>query len=87
MGSSQVRNECPRPDELCSHLRGKSAKVQARGTRRKSSACVWAQQGDAMSRKRTRTIETYSDSAITWFFVGLMLIAAIAAVLGEMGIS
>jgi len=39
-----------------------------------------------MSRKRTRTIETYSDSAITWFFVGLMLIAAIAAVLGEMGI-
>ena len=39
-----------------------------------------------MSRKRTRTIETYSDSASTWFFVGLMLIAAIAAVLGEMGI-
>jgi len=39
-----------------------------------------------MSRKRTRTIEAYGDSAITWFFVGLMLIAAIAAVLGQIDI-
>ena len=39
-----------------------------------------------MSRKRTSTLEAYSDSAITWFFVGLLLIAAIAAVLGQMDI-
>jgi hypothetical protein len=39
-----------------------------------------------MSRKWTRSIEAYGDSAITWFFVGLMLIAAIAALLGEMDI-
>ena len=33
------------------------------------------------------TLESLSDSAITWFFVGLMLIAAIAAVLGQVVIS
>ena len=31
-------------------------------------------------------LKAYSDSAITWFFVGLLLIAAIAAVLGQMDI-
>jgi hypothetical protein len=36
-----------------------------------------------MSRKRTQTIEGLTDSAITWFFVGLMFIAAIAAALGQ----
>ena len=36
-----------------------------------------------MSRKRTQTLESYNDSAITWFFVGLMLIAAIAALFGQ----
>ncbi|MEO8420378.1 MAG: hypothetical protein ABI457_04220 [Hyphomicrobium sp.] len=40
-----------------------------------------------MSRKRINTLESLSDSAITWFFVGLMLIAAIAAVLGQVVIS
>jgi hypothetical protein len=40
-----------------------------------------------MSRKRTYTRESVSDSAITWFFVGLMLIAGIAAVLGQVVIS
>ena len=39
-----------------------------------------------MSRKRTMSIESVTDSAITWFFVGLVLIAAIAAVLGQAGI-
>lgn len=39
-----------------------------------------------MSRKRTHDLESYSDSAITWFFVGLMLIAAIAALLGQVDI-
>jgi hypothetical protein len=36
-----------------------------------------------MSRKRTHSIEGLSDSAITWFFVGLLLIAAIAGLLGQ----
>jgi hypothetical protein len=36
-----------------------------------------------MSRKRMQTFDAYGDSAITWFFVGLMLIAAIAALLGQ----
>ncbi len=31
-------------------------------------------------------IQSVSDSALTWFFVGLVLIAAIAAVLGQAGI-
>ena len=39
-----------------------------------------------MLRRRTQSLESYSDSAITWFFVGLMLIAAIAAVLGQVDI-
>ena len=38
---------------------------------------------NAMSRKRTQTLEGLTDSAITWFFVGLMLIAAIAAAFGQ----
>jgi hypothetical protein len=36
-----------------------------------------------MSRKRMHSIEVLSDSAITWFFVGLLLIAAIAGLLGQ----
>ena len=38
---------------------------------------------NAMSRKRTQTLEGLTDSAVTWFFVGLMLIAAIAAAFGQ----
>ncbi|HET6322164.1 MAG TPA: hypothetical protein VFF87_08955 [Hyphomicrobium sp.] len=36
-----------------------------------------------MPRKRTQTWDAVSDSAITWFFIGLLMIAAIAAVLGQ----
>ena len=36
-----------------------------------------------MSRKRTQTLAGLTDSAVTWFFVGLMLIAAIAAAFGQ----
>jgi uncharacterized membrane-anchored protein len=75
-----------RDDKLSSHLMGKSAMVWARGTRMKRScACVMGAARDAMSRKRSHTLESVSDSAITWFFVGLMLIAAIAGVLGQIG--
>jgi len=36
-----------------------------------------------MPRKRIQTWDTLGDSAITWFFIGLLMIAAIAAVLGQ----
>ncbi len=39
-----------------------------------------------MLRKRIQALEGVSDSAITWFFLGLMLIAAIAIVLGQVDI-
>jgi len=39
-----------------------------------------------MPRKRTQTWESVSDSAITWFFIGLLMIAAIAAVLGQIAV-
>lgn len=36
-----------------------------------------------MSRRRTQAIESLSHSAVTWFFVGLLMIAAIAGLLGQ----
>jgi hypothetical protein len=39
-----------------------------------------------MSRKPSQTVEAYADNAMTWFFVGLLLIAAIAALLGQVDI-
>jgi hypothetical protein len=36
-----------------------------------------------MSRKRTQSLESLTDNAITWFFVGLMMIAVIAAAFGQ----
>jgi hypothetical protein len=38
-----------------------------------------------MSRKRVQALGGLSDSAITWFFVGLLVIAVIAGVLGQVG--
>jgi hypothetical protein len=40
-----------------------------------------------MPRRRTQALESLSDSAITWFFVGLLVIAAIAGLLGQVAIS
>ncbi len=40
-----------------------------------------------MSRRRTQALDSLSHSAITWFFVGLLLIAAIAGLLGQVAIS
>jgi hypothetical protein len=40
-----------------------------------------------MSRKRTQALESLSHSAIVWFFVGLLLIAATAGVLGHVAMS
>lgn len=36
-----------------------------------------------MSRKKSQVIENASDSALTWFFVGMLVIAAVAALLGQ----
>jgi hypothetical protein len=38
-----------------------------------------------MSRKRSQTIATYGDSALTWFFVGILVIAVVAGLLGHVG--
>ncbi|MFA5900029.1 MAG: hypothetical protein WC829_13065 [Hyphomicrobium sp.] len=40
-----------------------------------------------MSRKKTQDLEDLSHGAITWFFVGLMIIAAIAGLLGQVAIA
>jgi hypothetical protein len=37
-----------------------------------------------MSRKRTQSFESLGESAITWFFIGMMMIAATAGLLGHM---
>lgn len=39
-----------------------------------------------MSRRRTPALESLSHSAVAWFFVGLLLIAAIAGLLGQVAI-
>jgi hypothetical protein len=36
-----------------------------------------------MSRRRSHAIETYGDNALTWFFVGMLVIAAVAGLLGQ----
>jgi hypothetical protein len=38
---------------------------------------------DLMPRRRSRTIETYSEHALTWFFSGMLLIAFIAVLLSQ----
>lgn len=40
-----------------------------------------------MPRKPTQDLESLSHGAITWFFVGLLIIAAIAGVLGHVAIA
>ena len=45
--------------------------------------CVEATTGDAMSRRRSSSIEHINDSALTWLFAGLTLIALAAGVLSQ----
>lgn len=40
-----------------------------------------------MSRKRTQTIGASGDNALTWFFVGILVIAAVAGLLGQVAVS
>ncbi|WP_424957296.1 hypothetical protein [Hyphomicrobium sp. 1Nfss2.1] len=40
-----------------------------------------------MSRKRGHTLDSLNDSAVTWFFIGLLMIAGIAGLLGQLVIS
>lgn len=39
-----------------------------------------------MSRKPSHTVETNADNAMTWVFVGLLLVAAVAGLFGQAGI-
>lgn len=38
-----------------------------------------------MSRKRGHAIVNYGDNALTWFFVGVVVIAVVAGLLGQVG--
>jgi hypothetical protein len=38
-----------------------------------------------MSRRRNELIAPYGDNALTWFFVGILIIAVVAGLLGKLG--
>ncbi len=38
-----------------------------------------------MSRRRSQTMAGYGDYALTWFFVGMLVIAVVAGLLGQVG--
>lgn len=38
-----------------------------------------------MSRRRSPVISSFGESAMTWFFAGLVLIALIAGFIGQVG--
>jgi hypothetical protein len=38
-----------------------------------------------MPRRRNETIAAYGDNALTWFFVGVLVIALVAGLLGQVG--
>jgi hypothetical protein len=50
---------------------------------RVGGGCVEAITGDAMSRRRSSSIEYINDSALTWMFAGLTLIALVAGGLSQ----
>jgi hypothetical protein len=39
----------------------------------------------AISRRHRDTIASYGDNALTWFFVGMLVIAVVAGLLGNVG--
>ena len=36
-----------------------------------------------MSRRRSQQVASFGDYALTWFFVGVLIIAVVASVLGN----
>ena len=56
-------------------LRGQAARV----------LCVEATKGEAMSRRRSPVISSSGESAMTWFFAGLVVIALVAGLVGQVG--
>jgi len=56
-------------------LRGQAARV----------LCVEATEGEAMSRRRSPFIDSSGESAMTWFFAGLVVIALVAGLVGQVG--
>ena len=47
--------------------------------------CVEATEGEAMSRRRSPVIDSSGESAMTWFFAGLVVIALVAGLVGQVG--
>ena len=39
----------------------------------------------AISRRQRDAIASYGDNALTWFFVGMLVIAVVAGLLGNVG--
>jgi hypothetical protein len=56
-------------------LRGQAARV----------LCVEATEGGAMSPRRRPVIDSSDESAMTWFFAGLVVIALVAGLVGQVG--
>ena len=40
-----------------------------------------------VSRRPRAAIASYGDNALTWFFVGILVIAIVAGLLGKVGVS
>jgi hypothetical protein len=58
-----------------------SARVGVEGN--SEGSCVEATKGEAMSRRRSPVISSSAESAMTWFFAGLVLIALVAGLVGQ----
>jgi hypothetical protein len=41
----------------------------------------------ALSRRPKDAVAFYGDNALTWFFVGILVIAIVAGFLGKVGVS
>lgn len=39
-----------------------------------------------MLRRKSHAIVSYGDNALTWFFVGMLVIAAVAGLLGQIAV-
>jgi len=46
---------------------------------------VEATEGEAMSRRRSPVIDSSGEGAMTWFFAGLVVIALVAGLVGQVG--
>jgi hypothetical protein len=47
--------------------------------------CREATEGEAMSRRRSTVIHNSGENALTWLFGGLVVIALVAGLVGQVG--